>query len=219
MTRKTAVSIAIGILEKMDEQQEVVQVLKELHDNLPIVHWDEATIFDTINQFIEDNNRVPTATDFTRKNLPSHPTVKNRFKMTLQDFLGTYYRKDVKKDKCKYSRHDKEKWMEVYREQCAKLNNPSKMSEYDKKRDEGTPCVATLCKILGVKSWYGLLKKADVRPVKMPRNNCERKELRVSVGFLPMDELDASDTPYSEIRERTEKSLEEIFEQIRNRTA
>ena len=59
ITRKDALNNAIAIIsEKIDDNfeiEETVRILKELRDSLPLVHWTEETIFDSVNQFIKDN--------------------------------------------------------------------------------------------------------------------------------------------------------------------
>jgi len=42
MTRKEALKPAIEALQEKDENREAVRILRELVDELPIVHWTEA---------------------------------------------------------------------------------------------------------------------------------------------------------------------------------
>jgi hypothetical protein len=59
--------------------------------DLPLTGWTKKTIFDSIDQFIADYGRFPTAIDFKKKGLPPHPVIKLRFGVTLKDFLNMYY--------------------------------------------------------------------------------------------------------------------------------
>ena len=64
MTRKQAISKAIAALHQTGENTEAIRVLEELREELPIIHWSDAALRDTVDQFIADTGRMPTATDF-----------------------------------------------------------------------------------------------------------------------------------------------------------
>ena len=95
MTRKTALKEAINIVKSSEVdtkmKENVIEKLELCISELPFAQWSEAAIFDACDQFIEDHGRPLILNDFQSKELPSHPTVKNRFKMTLKEFRDTYY--------------------------------------------------------------------------------------------------------------------------------
>lgn len=67
MTRKEALKKAIEILS---ETIDITALLQDIYDELPLIHWTDKSIRDTVEQFIIDNIRVPTATDFKKKVCP-----------------------------------------------------------------------------------------------------------------------------------------------------
>ena len=95
MTRKTALKEAINIVKSSEVdtkmKENVIEKLELCISELPFAQWSEAAVFDACDQFIEDHGRPLILNDFQSKELPSHPTVKNRFEMTLKEFRDTYY--------------------------------------------------------------------------------------------------------------------------------
>ena len=91
MTRKQALNKAIQVLSKEKEFTEVVGLLRDIYDELPLIHWSDKSIRDTVDQFIVDNGRVPTASDFRRKGMPPHPVIKQKYKITLGEWLEQNY--------------------------------------------------------------------------------------------------------------------------------
>ena len=88
MTRKQALELAVQALAG---NEEAVQVLHTMIDELPLNRWTEAAIRDSVEQFILDHSRVPTATDFKKRGLPPHTVIKKRFGITLQEWLNRDY--------------------------------------------------------------------------------------------------------------------------------
>lgn len=66
MTRKQAISKAIAALKQERGNAEAIRVLEELSGELPIIHWSDAALRDTVDQFIADTGRMPAATDFKK---------------------------------------------------------------------------------------------------------------------------------------------------------
>ena len=83
MTRKQALYKAIQELSKDEGFFETVKLLQDIYDELPLVHWSDKSIRDTVEQFIVDNGRPPTVTDFKAKGMPPHPVFKQKYKITL----------------------------------------------------------------------------------------------------------------------------------------
>ena len=48
MTRKQAITKAIAALQQTGESTEVIRVLEELSSELPIIHWSDSALRDTI---------------------------------------------------------------------------------------------------------------------------------------------------------------------------
>ena len=91
MTRKQALQKAISALSTMDGYDETIALLQDIYDELPLIHWSDKSIHDTVKQFIIDNGRMPTATDFKRKGMPPHPVIKQKYKITLGEWLEKFY--------------------------------------------------------------------------------------------------------------------------------
>ena len=58
MTRKQAIIQAIQALSALEGQEEAVTRLQELYEEMPLVHWSDKSIRDTVAQFIADNGSV-----------------------------------------------------------------------------------------------------------------------------------------------------------------
>ncbi len=98
MTRKQAVLDAIEILSKKKENEQTVKILREIYDELPIIHWTQNSVLDAFAQFIQENSRLPTRGDFD-ETLPSRPTIKKIFNMSLVEFEQHYFPEYYKRDK------------------------------------------------------------------------------------------------------------------------
>lgn len=181
MTRKQALFRAIDLISKLpedDENEAIQNSLRELAEELPVTGWDAKTIFDTVEQFFLDHGRYPNAKEFESKGLPSHPTVVNRFGMTVVDFLDTFYpqRYDyVHKSIRKYREYPKEHWLDIFKEQMKK-NKIRTASEYNRKRTEG-PGWAYIAHLFGFQNWKQLIEYAELEIPPKPR---ERIQFTVS---------------------------------------
>lgn len=92
MTRKQAILGVIAKFEGKKEYRDKVDKLKEICKIMPFTGWDCETIKDSVECFMSENKRVPSVTDFNKKNgLPSPPSVKSRLKMTVGAFLSKYF--------------------------------------------------------------------------------------------------------------------------------
>lgn len=167
MTRKQTLIRAISMLEQLPQDEEVKAVqktLQELADDLPVTGWDEKTIFDTVEQFFLDHGRYPNAKEFESRGLPSHPTIANRFGMTVVEFLDIFYpqRLDfVRRSTRKYKAHPKEYWLGIFKEQMEK-HQIRTASEYNHKRTDG-PGWAYIAHLFGLSNWNCLLSYAGLQ--------------------------------------------------------
>jgi hypothetical protein len=96
MTRKQASNQAIHELSKQDGQEEVIEKLQSICNELPLCNWTEAAIKDSVEQFYVENGRYPNVTDFKKKGMPPHPSVKRRFGINLKDRLQKNYPSEPK---------------------------------------------------------------------------------------------------------------------------
>jgi hypothetical protein len=158
MTRKQALYAAIQVLE----DKEVIEKLNEIIGDMPLTGWSERTIFDTIDQFIIDNGRAPTATDFKKKGLPPHPVIKLRFGINLKEFLNKYYPRKRLCSSTPYSHKTKEQWLEHFLIDYEK-QKPRSAEEYNKHREEQTPTWATIARMYNISTWLEWIKFCDVK--------------------------------------------------------
>lgn len=91
MTRKQAIAKAIAVLQQEGDNTEAIQVLEELSSELPIIHWSDAALRDTVNQFIADTGRMPTATDFKKPGMPPYRVFMCNYGLTPNEWLQANY--------------------------------------------------------------------------------------------------------------------------------
>ena len=140
MTRKDALSEAIIIIKKSNinnkKKAELTKKLELCVSELPYAKWTEAAIFDACDQYIAEHGLPLRLKDFQSRELPSHPTVKNRFGITLKEFRDTYYpMPEREKNIAQISEETIRDFREEY-QRCGATN----MESYNKLRSEGTPC-------------------------------------------------------------------------------
>ena len=175
MTRKQALLEVLQILETQQQTKQICEIkekINEILSELPITSWSKQTIFDTLDQFAIDNNRNPTVTDLKLKDMPSHPSIANRFKMSANDFLSLYYPK-----KCSskiFSSKTKEEWLELFIIDYEKIK-PYSADEYNKNRGKNQPAWNTLAKMFDFKSWERLKSLAKVKTYNRHREVKENK--------------------------------------------
>jgi hypothetical protein len=148
MTRKQALHKALEVLTDETAKAKVMEIL----DDMPFTGWSERTIFDTIDQFIIDNGRIPTTTDFKKKGLPPHPVIKLRFGINLKAFLQQYYPMNKLCDSKIYYGRTKEEWKEGFIFDYIN-NKPRSAEEHNSTRTAGTPSWQTIAGMHGVVKW------------------------------------------------------------------
>ena len=161
ITRKQAVLRAIEVLSETKENHEICVVLKGLAEELPLSHWTKNSILDATNQFLYENGRLPASVDFLKVDyLPNRCTIKNKLGLTMEEFYNIYYNDFYYNNNSIYNYKDINYWTNMFKEQYIKHGKPG-LNSFDKVRDEGTPCVQTYCKIIGLNTWNELLKYCD----------------------------------------------------------
>ena len=156
MTRKEALTKAIDILSGFKNMDEVVSLLTDLKDELPLIHWTEKSIRDTIEQFILDNGKTPTASDFRKKGMPPHPVFKLRFNMTLAEWLN----KNYPRRKPNYEKIHKQCTEDFIKEYMR--IKPSSSDDYNNRRADGLKCWISIANYNNVKNWCDLLRKLSL---------------------------------------------------------
>ena len=154
MTRKQALHRAIEVL-KLQGENEAAAVLAELHGELPLIHWSDSSIRDTVEQYILDNGKPPTPSAFKAAGMPPHPVIQNKYGMTLGAWLAANYptQKPTKAEL-------KEKYTAEFIAEYQRIK-PRSAEEYNAKRI-GAKGWLTIKKYHEVKTWRQLLKKMEL---------------------------------------------------------
>ena len=174
MTRKQALHKALEVLERIEEIDdferfehvecaELKRKISEILEDMPFTGWSERTIFDTIDQFIDDNDRMPLVSDFKKKGLPPHTVIKLRFGITLREFLDQYYPAQKLCNSQFYYTKSKEHWRDVFIAEYRK-NKPTSAELYNSTRSEGVPSWGTVAKMFGIGKWYEWLYFCEIVP-------------------------------------------------------
>lgn len=187
MTRKQALNKAIQELSKKNGFTEIVGLLQDIHDELPLIHWSDKSIRDTVEQFIVDNGRVPTASDFRKKGMPPHPVFKHRYKVNLSQWLQENY----PVPKITYEER-KEKHTQAFKEEYLRIC-PKSSDDFDQRRRSGVISWRGLAPYYNVTSWHNLLKVLDL-PVPKPSSK-ERVKQKFKVTVLTDLDFEAMVTP------------------------
>ena len=174
MTRKQALHKAIKILSNSKENTEIIQLLQDIYDELPLIHWSDKSIRDTVEQFIIDNGRNPTATDFKRRGMPPHPVIKQKYKITLGEWLELNY----PTKKLSYEKR-KEQYTKDFLENYYRIK-PKTSEEFNNKRKEGTKSWQTVAVHYNIKSWRALLKTFNL-PIFVSYNIYKPMEIQVNI--------------------------------------
>ncbi|MCL2639140.1 MAG: hypothetical protein FWD48_12335 [Oscillospiraceae bacterium] len=143
MTRKQALHKALEVLTDL----EAIKKINELLEEMPLTCWSEAKIFDSIDQFVLDNGRNPTATDFIKNNMPPHTVIKLRFGMTLGEFLAEYYPQP------EFNR-DEQKQLFISEYNRIK---PQGACDFNKRKTAEIPTWITFAKMFGIGKWLDWL--------------------------------------------------------------
>ena len=192
MTRKQALKEAIEIVKNADINEEIAKnIIEKLNlciDELPFAKWTETAIFDACDQFIADHGHPLRLKDFVSSELPSHPTVKNRFGITLKEFRDTYYplppnHPDVVKP-------DPDKVVADFREEMLR-SGARTMEEYSRMKSPNAPCVTTVIKNSGTGTWLKLLERTGIQP-KIPAERLGLEGYSVSLHFCFEDQEESA---------------------------
>ena len=156
MTRKQALQRAIEHLSQFPEYAEEVRLLREISQELPMIHWSDHSIRDTVEQFILDNGRPPTVTDFKKAGMPPHTVIQNKYKMPLRQWLTENYptpKPSAEELKAEYTQAFLEDYHRI------KPRSQYEFNQYKRPKTRGWQTVAAYH---NTRSWRNLLKKLDL---------------------------------------------------------
>ena len=168
ITRKKALEIAIEALKEKEPAPEIEQAITRLYymanSSSKEVRWTKGTIFEAINEWVNEHGRNPIAADLASPNMPKASTIKSVFNTTIKDFLNEHYPSAPKGFKRKHNCLPKEKYMEIFKAEYSRIN-PQTAKEYDLKRSPNTPCWETIAIHNDAHGWKELLAASGVKRV------------------------------------------------------
>ena len=156
MTRKQAITKAIAALHQTGENAEAIRLLQDLRDELPLIHWSDKSIRDTVEQFMLDNGRPPTVSDFKKAGMPPHMVIQNKYKMTLGQWLDQNYptRKPTFDElKAKYTKAFIKDYNRI---------KPRSQYEFSEKKRPDTRSWQTVAAYYNTRSWRKLLSSLNL---------------------------------------------------------
>lgn len=160
MTRKEALQAAKVIVAQSNIEDcyknEIIAMLELCETELPFAKWSKNAVFDACDQYCKEVGRnYLRLDDFSKAELPSHSTIKNRFGMTAAEFRDKYYPIQIIDSTGKQSSEMRtEEFIKCYNK-----INPSSAVDYNKRRTKGACVWQTVAKINGVTTWKQLLNK------------------------------------------------------------
>lgn len=156
MTRKAAISEAIALLSKRKDTEEIVETLNDLFNELPLIHWTDKSIRDTVEQFVLDNGRNPTTSDFKKKGMPSHTVIKQEYGITLGEWLEHNY------PTAKLSPEEtKKKYTKLFIEEYERIK-PRSAEKFNKNKSSNCRGWQTVARLHNCKTWRELINKLNL---------------------------------------------------------
>ena len=183
MTRKQALHKAIEALKAQSENRDIIAKLREIEAEMPLNHWTKRAIVDAVEQFIADNGRNPTATDFKRKGMPPHTVIRARYGVTLNEWLEKNYPSAINSYELRKKLYTS-RFISDY-----KRIGPQTADDFDKNRTPGTVSWQTLKSYYNVTSWYGLLTALGLPFERKGRARRPHGDIRVNLRSELFDEL------------------------------
>lgn len=183
MTRKEAITVSIRVVEgcTLDQRikDETIKMLNLCISELPFAKWSEAAIFDACDQFILDNKRQIRLIDFDRAGLPSHPTIKNRFKMSVKEFRDKYYPlSHESKNNSPYGVYTNEQIKDIFIKEYTAIC-PASGCDYNSRRSKSLPSWVTVAKRFGVSTWTQLINEFSL-PHHSKRGATQRDNFKIT---------------------------------------
>lgn len=197
MTRKQALHTAITVLSRHKKYEEEVKVLNQFLEELPLIHWSDASIRDTVEQFQLDHGRTPTVSDFRRKGMPPHTVIKQKYKITLQQWLDENY--PTRKPTWEELR---ERYNAAFADEYERLH-PKSQEDFNRRRQKGVKGWSTVAKYNDVKTWRQLLAALKL-PVYDRQGHREGPKVRPGKVILDPETQKMVDTCNEIIRRRIE---------------
>ena len=186
MTRKQALQRAIEVLTEKGGETDAIGRLQEMLNELPIIHWTDASIRDRVEQFRLDHGRFPTASDFKKRGMPPNSVIAQHYGVSLQTWLSQNYPSD-KPDRTK----EKPTQTECFRQEYLRIH-PKSSEDFNHRRSPGIRGWQTIAQYNQAKNWHELLNRLRL-PIFPPTREKQQSMIHVNIisDFDPyVDSLD-----------------------------
>ena len=163
------------MLSALEGHEESIKLLQDIYDEMPLIHWSDKSIRDTVEQFIADNGRAPTVSDFRKKGMPPHTVIKQKYNITLGEWLNENYptpKPSFQERKDQYTRTFIDEYIRI---------KPASAKDYDKRRSSAAKSWISVAKYHNVGSWHNLLKLLSLPSHSRLKKTKKRVEFNVSV--------------------------------------
>lgn len=175
MTRKDALREAIQIVSQArigkQRKEDIISGLSLCESELPFTHWTAEAIFDACDTWVDEHGELHISA-FMSPKMPSHPTIKNRFKMTVREFRDKYYPISDTTTKSRYYKRSVDEWNHLFLEEFHRIRCTGQ-DDYNHKRARNLPTWNTMAKMNKVKTWFELLRELNLKTYKKERKNID----------------------------------------------
>ncbi len=178
MTRKQAIMRVCEALDGMEKYKEATAILKDMSEELPLIHWSDKSIRDAVEQFIIDNGRVPTASDFRKKGMPPHTVIRQKYGITLAEWLFLNY----PTDKASKSEERKKNTYDFIKEY--NRLKPVSQDDFNKRRSVHIKSWQTIASYHFLTSWQSLLKELCLERYTKIHDNKLKVQIHIDNNLL-----------------------------------
>ncbi len=165
ITKLQALKMAISTLESQPQTDEINQAilrLKNMMKDTKMIPWTKEAVFKRLNEWKKEHGRNPTVTNLAEPGMPKAVTIQHLFDMKASAFFNIYYPLETKRTSTTpYSVKSKDEWLAFFCKQYDKIK-PTSGTDYNAKREEGTPTWITIARYCGVSQWTKLLEISNV---------------------------------------------------------
>lgn len=216
MTKQESLLYAISVISTQPQTKtssEAITILTEMAKSCKYIKWTKETVTEALDKWKVEHNRNPSVTDLFEPDMPKGETIKKLFDMAPSAFLNKYYpREHRKKAQTKYNLTTPNEYKEIFFEQYYK-HKPTSSTEYETKRDIGTPSWTTIASHNGVNTWNNLLSLFELKKFPKKTATLNNRNFTITTHNQSYDELSS----LLEERNETLKQIAELINKGKNK--
>lgn len=179
MTRKDALREAMHIVSNArigkQRKADIMAGLELCQKELPFSHWSEKAIFDACDTWVQEHGELHMRA-FASPQMPSHTTIKNRFRLTAKEFRDKYYPITNVSTRSRYYKHSVKYWNQLFIAEFHRMRCTGQ-EDFNKRREPCLPAWNTVAKMNGFKTWKRLLEALELTTYRK-RQSCV--EMRIT---------------------------------------